>query len=228
MVPLTLLSRERWENVGVTPPADPAATPARTYGGRSAEDRRTERRARLVTATVQLLAARGEGATTMTAICAEAGLTERYFYESFKGRDAALVAALDSVSDEIATVAVAAIEQTAGTATARVHAALAALATWVDEHPDRAHVALVESTAHPALRARRRELLGMFADLVATEAAELYGDAAWPADRARVQGLLYVAGLAELVAARLAGEVTLDADQLVEIGSESFERLARS
>ena len=207
---------------------DPPEAPTRTYGGRSAEDRRTERRARLVAAAVRLLAERGEGGTTMTAICAEAGLTERYFYESFKGREAALVAALDAVSDEIAVVAVAAIESTAGTPTARVHASLAALAEWVDAHPDRAHVALVESTAHPALRARRRELLGVFADLVATEAVELYGDEAWPADRARVQGLLYVAGLAELVAARLAGEVSLDAEQLVEIGSESFERLARS
>lgn len=216
------------EDAGVSTSADPAEVPARTYGGRSAEDRRTERRGRLVAATVRLLADRGEGGTTMTAICAEAGLTERYFYESFKGREAALVAALDAVSDEIAVVAVAAIEDTEGTATARVHAALEALVAWVDEHPDRAHVALVESTAHPALRARRRELLGVFADLVATEAAELYGDRAWPADRARVQGLLYVAGLAELVAARLAGEVTLDAELLVEIGSESFERLARS
>ena len=37
----------------------------------------------------------------MTAVCAEAGLTERYFYESFSGLDEALRAVLDSVADEI-------------------------------------------------------------------------------------------------------------------------------
>ncbi|GAA1744222.1 TetR/AcrR family transcriptional regulator [Aeromicrobium alkaliterrae] len=202
--------------------------PSRRYGGRSADDRRTERRARLVAATVDVLGGRGEGGTTMSLICSEAGLTERYFYESFRGREAALVAALDTVSDEIADVAVQAIERTGGTATARVTAALTALVTWVDEHPVRARVALVESNAHPTLRARRRELLGIFADLVVTEATELYGPSAWGRDRARAQGLLYVAGLAELVTARLAGELSLSTDELVEIGSAAFERLARS
>ncbi len=201
---------------------------ARTYGGRTADDRRAERRERLVAAAVAVLGERGEGAATMTAICAEAGLTERYFYESFTHREAALVAALDAVSDHIATVAVEAIQHTSGTSTDRVRAALTALATWVDDHPGDARVALVESTAHPALRARRRELLGTFADLVVTEAVELYGHSGWSPERARAHGLIYVAGLAELVTARMAGELTLSAAGLVEIGTDSFERLART
>ncbi len=217
-----------WDDAGVTSSPSPGADTPRRYGGRSADDRRAERHARLVAATVRLLGSRGEGATTMTAICAEAGLTERYFYESFRHRDAAVVTALDTVSAEIADAAVRAIAETVGTATARVQAALTALIGWVDAHPDRARVALLESTATPGLRARRRELLGTFAELVVTEAAELYGSAAWPADRARAQGLLYVAGLAELVAARLVGEVELGSSELVTIGADSFERLARA
>ncbi|WP_229053016.1 TetR/AcrR family transcriptional regulator [Aeromicrobium sp. Leaf350] len=205
-----------------------SSEPARRYGGQSADDRRTERRARLVTATISVLGGRGENATTMSAICVEAGLTERYFYESFRGREAALVAALDTVSDEIAVVVVQAIEHTGGPATARVLAALTALVAWVDDHPVSARVALVESNAHPTLRARRRELLGIFADLVVSEAAGLYGPSTWTAARARAQGLLYVAGLAELVTARLAGELDLTNAELVAIGSESFEHLAQS
>src|SRR3546814_11852560 len=50
----------------------------------------------------------------MTAICAEASLTERYFYESFRNRDEALMAALDQVCNEIAAAALAAVEQTDG------------------------------------------------------------------------------------------------------------------
>jgi AcrR family transcriptional regulator len=37
----------------------------------------------------------GMAGLTMTAVCASAGLTERYFYESFHDREALLVAVLD-------------------------------------------------------------------------------------------------------------------------------------
>lgn len=199
----------------------------RPYGGRSADERRADRRERLVQATVRVLGGRGLDATTMTAVCVEAGLTERYFYESFKHRDDALVAALDAVSDQIALVAVGAIDDAVGTPAARVHAALVALVGWVDDDPVASRVALVESTAHPALRTRRRALLGVFADLVVREAEELFGAEAWSGPRARAHGLLYVAGLAELVTARLVGDMSLTSDELVEIGADSFERLAR-
>ncbi|EFQ84468.1 transcriptional regulator, TetR family [Aeromicrobium marinum DSM 15272] len=199
----------------------------RSYGGQSAGARAAGRRERLVAATITLLATRGEGSTTMTAVCAEAGLTERYFYESFRSREDALVAALDAVSDEIATMAVAAIEGTSGEATDRVRAAIAGLVGWVEADPAKARVALVESTSHPLLREKRHALLGVFADLVAQEAETLYGDAAWPPGLARVQGLLYVAGLAELVVAWMAGEVDLDAAELTDVGTQAFESLAR-
>lgn len=199
----------------------------RQYGGRSADDRRAERRQRLLDATVRVVGERGEGAATMTAICVEAGLTERYFYESFEKREVALVAALDQVADQLATAAVRAIAQTTGPPAARVHAGLTALIAWVEAEPVAARVALIESSAHPDLRRRRRELLGTFADLVVTEATVLYGSAAWSGVRGRAQGLLYASGLAELVAALLSGDIDLSSDELVQIGAESFERLSR-
>ena len=79
----------------------------------------------------------------------------------------------------------------------------------------------------PRLRARRHELIASFADLVADEAAKLYGEDAWPADRARVQGLVYVAGFAELVACWLTGEVDLSADELASTASDLFVSLSR-
>jgi len=100
------------------------SAPVRSYGGKSAEERAEDRRLRLVEATITVLAEHG-GATTMTAICAEAGLTERYFYESFAHRDDALLAALDAVCEEIATRAQATLEESTGTPEERVHAMMA-------------------------------------------------------------------------------------------------------
>jgi AcrR family transcriptional regulator len=55
----------------------------RPYGGVSAEDRRTERRRRLLDAGLELFGTKGIAATTIADVCAQAGLTKRYFYESF-------------------------------------------------------------------------------------------------------------------------------------------------
>ncbi len=203
------------------------STPVRTYGGKSASERAQERRERLVDATVALLAAGGEAGTTMTAICARAGLTERYFYESFPQREDAMLAALDHVCDRIARVTRVTIEATPGTPEERVHAVMAAFVSLVSDDPALGLVATVHSSATPRMRARRHELIGSFADLVAQEAAQLYGDRAWPSDRARLHGLVYIAGFAELVGAWLSGEVALTPDQLTSAASDLFHSLSR-
>lgn len=199
---------------------------ARSYGGVSAAERAAGRRARLIEATIGVLAA-GESTATMTRICARAGLTERYFYESFGSRDEALLAALDAVAGQIATVATEAIAQTEGLPADRVRAALSAVVSLLAAEPDKGRVALIESTATPGLRAKRHELLAGFAELVATEAHALYGDDAWPADRARVNGLVLAAGVAELVGAWLTGDVRLSQDELVLAASDLFVAVAK-
>lgn len=73
-------------------------TMRRSYGGLSAEQRQAVRRARLLDAGLELLGTAGWTATTMTAVCREAGLTERYFYESFADRDALAEAVFDRLA----------------------------------------------------------------------------------------------------------------------------------
>jgi AcrR family transcriptional regulator len=55
----------------------------RPYGGVSADDRRAERRQRLLGAGLELFGTQGIAATTIADVCAQAELTKRYFYESF-------------------------------------------------------------------------------------------------------------------------------------------------
>lgn len=56
----------------------------RPYGGVKAEARREERRQRLLAAGLEVFGRHGYHHTTVRNICDAAGLTERYFYESFK------------------------------------------------------------------------------------------------------------------------------------------------
>jgi len=199
----------------------------RSYGGKTAAERASERRQRLLGATITVLAESGEARATMTGICAAAGLTERYFYESFTDLDDAMLAAFDQVCNEILELAARVIENTPGTPEQRGHAVMESFVELVVETPEKGKVAVLDATANPRLRARRSELIGVFADFVAREADELYGEHTWSADRARLFGVVYIAGFAELVRAWLDKEVDQSPADLVETASDLFTALFR-
>lgn len=74
---------------------------SRRYGGIALEDRRAERRERLVRAAIAVAGRAGREGASVAAICAEAGLTARYFYESFPNSEALFVEAYRKVQEEL-------------------------------------------------------------------------------------------------------------------------------
>jgi AcrR family transcriptional regulator len=60
---------------------------ARAYGGVSPEQRRAERRARLLQAGLALFTSTGFAATKITELCTEAGVSTRNFYEEFDSKE---------------------------------------------------------------------------------------------------------------------------------------------
>lgn len=67
------------------------------WSGVPLQDRQVLRRDELITAGVALLGNHGGPALTVRAACRAAGLTERYFYESFADRDEYVAAVYDAV-----------------------------------------------------------------------------------------------------------------------------------
>lgn len=67
------------------------------WSGVPLEDRQALRRDKLVAAGVQLLGGKSGPAVTVRAVCREADLTERYFYESFNDREEFVRAVYDDV-----------------------------------------------------------------------------------------------------------------------------------
>ncbi len=78
-----------------------AARSERSYGGIPPEERRRERRARLVDAGLVLFGTKGYVATTIEQLCGEAGLNKRYFYESFRSTEELLAAVYREVTARI-------------------------------------------------------------------------------------------------------------------------------
>ena len=76
--------------------------PARSYGGLAMEERVAARRARFVEAGVELFGTQGFRGATVRGICAAAGLTDRYFYESFASLESLLAAVYGSLTERFA------------------------------------------------------------------------------------------------------------------------------
>jgi AcrR family transcriptional regulator len=93
---------------------DSAPASTRIYGGVTAERRRERRRQRLVDAGLELFGTRGVAAVGIVDICAEAGLTKRYFYESFASIDELASAVFERVTDRLVEQVVPAIVAGAG------------------------------------------------------------------------------------------------------------------
>jgi AcrR family transcriptional regulator len=196
--------------------------PTRQYRGRSAEERAADRRERLLEAGLTVFGGDSAERATMTAICQEAGLTERYFYESFTGRDELLVCVVERIAEEIRDRALAALAETEHSPEERARAAIAAFVAVLTGDPRKGRIAVVESAASEPLRTRRRALLRQFAQLVAHESRELWGDSALPPPHDEVSALLFVGGLAEVMTAWLRGEVDVTPEQIVDAATRHY------
>lgn len=71
---------------------------ARPYRGVSQDERRAQRRSQLIAAAIQVYGERGYRQATVKAVCEAAGLTERYFYESFANSEDLLIASYNAVT----------------------------------------------------------------------------------------------------------------------------------
>lgn len=118
-------------------------TTTKRWTGRSLDARRAERREMLVAAGVRLYGSQGFHGTGVRAICREAGLTERYFYESFANGEELLLAAFNEVIRALLTQIVEA-DEPGKPAEHRVRRMLGAYYAALRGHPAAARVFLVE------------------------------------------------------------------------------------
>ncbi|TDC96165.1 TetR/AcrR family transcriptional regulator [Actinomadura sp. 7K507] len=119
--------------------------PRRSYGGRSAEERRAERRGRLLDAGLELFGTRGYAATSIERLCATASVSTRNFYEEFSGREELLLALHRDINERAAeSLAAAYAEASDEDLPARVERAVRAFVTVTASDPRWARLAFVE------------------------------------------------------------------------------------
>ncbi|RDI53908.1 TetR/AcrR family transcriptional regulator [Nocardia mexicana] len=144
---------------------------SRRWRGVEPADRTATRRRQLLDAGLELLGTVGAAGMSMRAVCREAGLTERYFYESFPNLDALQLAVLDEVvlgaRDRLLAALTAAPPEPE-----RIFAHVVARFTdYMDEDPRRGRIMFVESQATRALGERGNELVVEFTAPIALSIA---------------------------------------------------------
>jgi len=188
----------------------------RRYGGKSAEQRRSERRAQLVEAALDIWQEQGWAAVTMRGVCARAGLTDRYFYENFTDRDELLGTVWDRMRDETLAMLLAALQPVAErSALEQLRAALAAVVRHISEEPARAQIIFGDHAGSAVLEQRRRDTVQLATDLMIELAQPFLRDDV-DEQALRLNVLLGIGGFVEVMLAWRDGLIHASTDQIVE------------
>lgn len=139
---------------------------SRPYRGQAAEARSADRRARLIQAGADLVGTQGVAAMTMRAVCREAELSQKFFYESFTDTDDLLREVYRSTFEHARQVIYAAADPDADLPT-RTRAGVGAAAQLVEEDPRICRILLVEPIADLRLRHFVRDAVGAMTGLTA-------------------------------------------------------------
>lgn len=188
----------------------------RRYGGKTAEERRAERHAALLVAAREIWQDQGWAAVTMRGVCARAGLTDRYFYESFADRDALLAAVWDTARDETLSMLLDAITPyLADGPLEQLQAALVAVVHHIGDQPQQAQVIFGDHAGSAVLEQRRRDTIQLSVDLlIGLARPHLRADV--DDLEFRISVLVGIGGFVETMLAWRSGLIDADADTLVQ------------
>jgi AcrR family transcriptional regulator len=191
-----------------------------TYGGVSAQERVAQRRRRLLDAALEIVGTQGWSSATVRAICEQAKVGPRFFYESFPDTDELLGALHDELLDTALREALGAMAGARAELRARTEVSFQAMIRYLTEDPRRARVLFSEAYGSETLMRRRFAAMQTIAAAVLASSRELLD---LPEEHERILNavsLLVTGGVTELVLGWLNGGLGLDRDELITISVE--------
>lgn len=195
----------------------------RPYRGVEAPQRVAERRRRLLEAGLDLLGGHQTPAElTVRAICAQAGLAARYFYESFSDKDQFVGAVFDWVIADIAATTEAAVAAAAPREQRRQ--GMATIVRTISEDI-RVGRLLFSARLDNAVVVRKRAQSGALFAMLSGQRAGVALQLA-PSERIKAASHFAVGGVAQTLSAWLAGDLDFTAEQLAAQLGALLDQLA--
>ncbi|RDH80640.1 TetR/AcrR family transcriptional regulator [Mycolicibacterium moriokaense] len=183
----------------------------RPYRGIEAAERLDQRRRRLLDAGLDLLS-RSDTDPTVRAVCGQAGLTARYFYESFTDKDEFVAAVFDSAVADIAATTQAAVA--ASPPAEQNRAGMANLVHTIRADARIGRLLFDVTLSNPVILRKRADLGGVFAILAGQHVESTLRRGQTGRSKAAVN--FAVGGVGQTLSAWLAGDIDLEADALVD------------
>ena len=186
----------------------------RPFRGVSADQRVEQRRHALIEAGLTVISASGMAGTTIGAVCAEAGLSKRYFYEHFSSREQLFAALADGLIEQILSGAVEAVR--AGQALDdRLREASSQVVSFLADDPRRARL-FVDIIGNAQLHTTIGRAEHTLAQLIVDEITRDTDTSAQQRARQYVVTLILVTGTAQAVTDWLDGSSQLTLDELID------------
>jgi AcrR family transcriptional regulator len=188
-------------------------TQIRPYAGVEAPERLSLRRRRFLDAGLELLGGSDNPPElTVRALCGEAGISARYFYEGFTDKDDLVAAVFDSVIADIA-----ATTQAAVAAAPRAEQNRAGISNLVRVISDDARIGRLlfnPALSNPMLARKRAGLGGFFAILSGQHVTTAYQVA--QSDTVKALAHFVTGGVGQTLIAWVTGDVDMEPEQLVD------------
>lgn len=156
------------DSAAVTPPP----RPRRNFRGMSLAERQAQRRVLLMDAALELYGRQGFFAVTVRDVCVEAGLTERYFYESFKNSEQLFEVVYNQQVEALEQQVKQAFLQVPQSVDSWIDAILAAFLTALKNDPRMARIVFIDSTFMREVHGSALHAINRF-DVLTQQALEL-------------------------------------------------------
>ncbi len=207
---------------------DTPAPTRRSYRGQSSDARRAERHQLLLAAALDIVSSQGYNNTTVRNLCAAAGLTERYFYESFSNREALLGELYQQQTAALRDAMLTAIQQPGLDTERTMRTGLQAFFETLQQQPALARVILFEIFGvSKAMDALYYQAMEEFAELIG-ELAQTLGiaDFAKPTNTAMIYAGL-VGAVVQMARRWVLNEYRESLESLVESGLLLFTAVSQ-
>lgn len=181
----------------------------RIWGGTTLSERKQARRSALLEAALDLIGESGAAGVTMRAVCRRANLTDRYFYESFAGRDELLDVLYRQIADDfLAPMTAFAVADDAS----RDRALSEALVDKVLEDPRKSRLFLVEPYSSTGLGQTTIAVMPAFTRLIQDHLFSRIDDPV----RRRLAAVTMASGNAGMFSAWLNGSLRATRTEIVD------------
>lgn len=198
-------------------------TSTRPYRGIKPDDRRAERRGRLLDAGLSILGSEAEPeAATVRGVCRQSGVSARYFYESFSDRDDFVGAVYDWVIADLAATTQAAV--TAAPPREQARAGMANIVRSIAGDARVGRLLFSAELADSVVVRKRDESTTLLAMLL----VQYVGQTLRVPEDEHIEATAHftVGGVGQAVSAWLGGRIAMTADELIDHLASLLDHLA--